>query len=176
MSVYTTGPIEVPATEGEPDFYRADLEFHGVDHSGPSYEARVYVNNPDADESTPRDAEHGYVGSFFVFGHGGCFGDEGHCDIPSGPVSPFDRRQPHALTPVNKKVIATDAIRAALGDSAERSVRVSVVPVVKESPAVHRRHDHGKGDGEGEGHEHHEHDHDHGDVLKFEHVALITYD
>jgi hypothetical protein len=35
----------------------------------------------------------GYVGSFAVFAHGGCFGDEGHCDV-RGPVSSFGRCPP----------------------------------------------------------------------------------
>ena len=24
-----------------------------------------------------------YAGSFYIFGHGGCFGDVGHCDVPT---------------------------------------------------------------------------------------------
>ena len=42
------------------DFTRSDIEFLGVDHSGSSYEGRVYVNNPDADETTERTPEAGY--------------------------------------------------------------------------------------------------------------------
>ena len=34
-----------------------------VDHSGASYEARVFINAPDADAGTPRDDAH-YAGSF----------------------------------------------------------------------------------------------------------------
>src|SRR5215217_7560486 len=72
-----------PTSPEEGRFTRADLVFSGVDHSETSYEVRVFLNNPTADASTPRGAEHGYAGRFVVFGHGGCFGDEGHCEDPS---------------------------------------------------------------------------------------------
>ena len=85
-----TSPSDPPAPRkaGSP---RADLVFSGVDHSQTSYEVRVFLNNPTADASTPRTAEHGYAGRFVVFGHGGCFGDEGHCEVPAsrGPGPTF---------------------------------------------------------------------------------------
>src|SRR6266545_4419274 len=40
-------------------FARADLEFRGVDHSGPSFEARIFRNNPGAGPETPREASDG---------------------------------------------------------------------------------------------------------------------
>jgi hypothetical protein len=56
-------PIELPREGGS-------LVFHGVDQGGPSFEARVFLNNPAATDATPTTAEHGYVGSFFVYGEG----------------------------------------------------------------------------------------------------------
>ena len=41
-------PLELPELEDVDDLSRADLVFYGVDHSGPSYEARVFINNPAA--------------------------------------------------------------------------------------------------------------------------------
>jgi hypothetical protein len=76
LKVFSSKPVEVPEVE---DMSRADLIFYGVDHSGPSYEARVFIDNPSAGPETPVEPEHGYAGSFTVFGHAGCFGDEGHC-------------------------------------------------------------------------------------------------
>jgi hypothetical protein len=126
-------PIAIKATSPEisledlgADFSRADIEFEGLDHSGSSYEGRVFVNNPGADAGTERTLEHGYAGSYYIFGHGGCFGDEGHCDVK--PRSPFDPRPPHALWPTRKVVIATDAIRQAV--AAGPTMTVTVVPVV----------------------------------------------
>jgi tyrosinase len=146
MARYVSDPISLPQADGA--FSRADLIFTGVDHSGPSFEARVYLENPDADEGTPLDPENGYAGSFYIFGHGGCFGDEGHCEVPT-ERDPFDYRPPHPLTPITKTVIATDAVQRHAGSE---SVRVTVVPVVKEGE--------GKAD----------------DVLSFDGLRLVTYE
>lgn len=54
-------PIELPREGGS-------LVFRGVDHGGPSFEARVFLNNPAATDATPTTAKYGYVGSFFVYG------------------------------------------------------------------------------------------------------------
>src|SRR5690242_17965704 len=66
-------------------FSRADLVFEGVDHAGVSYEGRIFLNNEGADEKTPKTPSNGYAGSYHIFGHGGCFGDVGHCDIHGLP-------------------------------------------------------------------------------------------
>jgi hypothetical protein len=104
LTVAVDQPVELATVP------RADLVFYRVDHSGPSYEGRVFFNRPDADISTPRDLEHGYAGSFHVFGHGGCFGDVGHCEVPTDR-NPNDRRLPHPLTPHTKTVIVTEQLR-----------------------------------------------------------------
>ena len=155
LNRYVSEPIAIPSpydAEDRADFSRADLEFYGIDHSGSSFEARVFLNNPDADETTPREEGSGYVGSFYVFGHGGCFGDAGHCDVPEEPRSPFDRRSPHPLTPQKRTVVVTEAIKR-LRDAASDGLTVTVVPVASESPI-------GAED----------------DLLGFERLALITYD
>ena len=58
----------------------------------PTYEGRVFLNYPTANLETPKDSSHGYVGSYFIFGHAKCLGDEGHCNVPQGdtPQSLFD--------------------------------------------------------------------------------------
>ncbi len=109
MQRYVSESIDNPAA-GDHPFGRADLVFYGVDHSGPSFEARVFLNQPDADASADRD-DPSFAGSFTVFGHGGCAGDAGHCEVPTGPPDPFDLRPQHALTPQTKTVIVTDALR-----------------------------------------------------------------
>jgi tyrosinase len=129
--VAITFEIELPAGEDLPDFARADLTFYGLDHSGPSYQMRVFFNHPDAGPDTPLAADAGFAGRFSVFGHGGCFGEEGHCEV-RGPVSPFDRRQPHPLVPVARALTVTDAIRDLIQREA-RSVTVTAVPVVRPS-------------------------------------------
>jgi hypothetical protein len=121
-----------PTSPEEDRFTRADLVFSGVDHSETSYEVRVFLNNPTADASTPRTAEHGYAGRFVVFGHGGCFGDEGHCEVPSQPRAGTDLRLAHPLTPQTKLVTVTDALRRILAEQGEGLRQVTLVPVSKD--------------------------------------------
>lgn len=107
-------------------YTRADIEFLGVDHSGSSYEGRIYVNNPNADETTEPSTEAGYVGSFHIFGHGGCLGDAGHCDVK--PQRLYDPRPGHPLTKARKVVMTGERLRAPLaGDE----ITVTVVPVIR---------------------------------------------
>jgi tyrosinase len=123
-AIYTSKPIDISSLDA--DFYRADLEFHDIEHDGASYQARVFVNNPDATRDTPADAASGYAGAFHVFGHGGCFGAPGHCDLKV--PRPHDPRPGHPLTRAKKIVIATDAIRRArqTGDA----MTITIVPIV----------------------------------------------
>src|SRR5215216_6625838 len=144
-------PRSISVNELPTQFSRADLEFIGVDHSGASYEARVFINNPAADDTTPKTEASGYVGSYNVFGHGECFGDLGHCDI-NAERDEFDPRPTHPLEPIKKVVIATDAIKKAVAQSTD--ITITVVPVViswTENSDLEN-------------------------VLKFDHINLISYD
>ena len=144
-------PKKIAADQIPPHFSRADIEFIGVDHSGASYEARVFVNNPKADARTETTETNGYAGSFYIFGHGGCFGDVGHCDIQRTP-DPFDPRPSHPLAPVKKVVIATDAIKTAAEQRAD--ITLTVVPIVMSWTDKCELDD----------------------VLKFDHINVVTYD
>jgi tyrosinase len=77
-------------------------------------------------------AEQGYAGRFVVFGHGGCFGDEGHCELPSEPRARTDLRLAHPLTPQTKLVTVTDALRQILAEQEEGLRQVTLVPVSKD--------------------------------------------
>jgi hypothetical protein len=153
MKRYVSEPLKLPDAR-EADFYRADLEFYGVDHSGASFEARVFLDNDEADRETPATAESRYAGSFHIFGHGGCFGDRGHCEVPDAPLHEFDRRPVHQLLPQKKVVTITGPLRTLLAGRRGGSVTVTVVPVVHSTV----------GDLETE------------DVLEFDRLALVTYD
>ena len=142
---FVSTALELP--DPAADFSRADLVFYDVDHSGPSFEARIFLGDPDATVATGRD-DPAYAGAFHVFGHGGCFGDEGHCDVPSGPSDAFDLRDPHQLRPQVKLVVVTDAIRRLL-DNGRTEVAVTVVA---ETPGEERN-----------------------DVLAFSRIRLLTY-
>lgn len=155
MHRYISEPLDFPVTEKEADFTRADLQFRGVDHSGPSFEARIFLDNPDADASTPADDAAGYAGSFHIFGHGGCFGDLGHCEIVHSD-DPFDRRPQHQLTPYIKTVTITDALRRARDSAGGGTFTITVVAIVADVPTARGP----KRD----------------DVLDFESVSLVSYE
>jgi tyrosinase len=111
--------VEIELPPGGVEFTRADLTFYGLDHSGPSYEARVSLG--------PHPA-----GSFFVFGHGGCFGEEGHCEVRPA-VSAFDRRPPHQLVPAVRVLTCTDVVKQLIAEGTT-TVTVTVEAVVRASP------------------------------------------
>jgi hypothetical protein len=144
---HTSDPIVLPAAGDA--YVRADLVFYGVDHSGPSFQARIFFDNTAADETTELTAEHGYAGRFHILGHGGCFGQQGHCEVPSGPRDPFDQRPAHQLTPVTKTVIVTDAVQRYAG----RTVTITVVALVRTADGLQRR-----------------------DTLHFDAVRLVTFE
>jgi tyrosinase len=121
------GILVLPLAFSDGRFTRADLVFTGVDHSGPSYEVLTFLNNASATDTTPHDIDRGYGGRFVIFGHGGCFGDLGHCDIPTDRP-PGDLRPPHPLEPTTKIVTVTDALRRILGRG-DQLTSVTLVPV-----------------------------------------------
>src|SRR5437870_1522970 len=124
---YVSKEINLDLANLENPFKRADIEFDGIDHSGPSYEGRVFVNNKNANQSTPKTYDNGYVGSFYMFAHSGCYGDPGHCEIGTGR-RPYDYRPSHPLTPAYKRVIATEKLRE-LAKTTDKFI-VTVVPIV----------------------------------------------
>jgi hypothetical protein len=123
--------LEIELPPGGVEISRADLTFYGLDHGGPSYEARVFLDLPGATEATPPDDPH-LAGSFSVFGHGGCFGEEDHCDVRPA-VTAFDRRSPHQLAPAVRVLTCTDAIKRLIAQGGT-TVTVTVVAVIRASP------------------------------------------
>lgn len=120
MTAYTAPPIAVGPLRDE---HRAELVFEGVEQAGPSFEARVFLNNPEADESTPRTPEAGYAGSFHVYGYG--------AQAPPEMAEAKARRAPDAgpVAPIEKRVHADEgALRAALEHGDELTVTVVSVP------------------------------------------------
>jgi hypothetical protein len=148
---YVSNPIFLNIKKLENSFYRADLEFHGVDHSAESYEGRVFINNRDANKTTAKTFANGYVGSFHIFGHGGCYGDVGHCEIRKDK-RPYDQRPPHQLTPLYKRLIVTDDLRK-LGKNTDKFI-ISIVPVLGGGTIMK----------------------DVKDIVKLDRISLITYD
>jgi tyrosinase len=117
-------PLELPAAEHE--FTRADLVFYGVDHSGPSFEARIFIGAKRGIGPAATAEDPAYAGSFYVFGHGDCYGEAGHCEIPSDRDA-FDLRLPHHLEPGLQIVTVTAAVeRLVMAGRAKAAVDVFV--------------------------------------------------
>jgi tyrosinase len=141
---FTSTPIELPL--GNHPFARADLIFHGLDHSGASFEGQVFLDPRGVGRDAGAD-HRAYVGSFFVFGHGGCFGDIGHCDIPA-ERDPFDLRPPHQLEPATRILTVTEAVEGLLVRDVEAAKVTVIARTAEKRPA---------------------------NVLAFEKVRLATY-
>lgn len=115
--------LELPDSEHELD--RVDLVFYGVDHSSATYEARIFIGAPSGLKRDAAADHPAYAGSFFVFGHDRCYGEEGHCEVPESR-DPFDLRLPHHLEPEAEIVTVTDAIRR-LTEGGKRKAPVDVI-------------------------------------------------
>ena len=124
--------VPFTADPGGEHFTRADLVFFGVDHRDRSYEVRIFFNNPEAGPDTPKDRDQGYAGRFVVFGHGGCYGDLGHCEVPTDRHDPHDLRRPHALTPHTKILDLSEALQRTLTGSPQGLTTVTLVPRSKD--------------------------------------------
>ena len=149
--VYVSEPIKIDFKKLENPFERADLEFYDVEHAGASFEGRVFLNNENADEATPKTKEYGYADSFYIFSHGGCFGDAGHCEIRKSRRK-YDTRPIHPLTPTFTTVTITNMLKEIAKVTDE--IKVTVVPVALGGTDMC----------------------DFKNILKFKKLSLITYD
>ena len=154
MARYVSDSLPVPRHANGVRFARADLEFHGVRHRGPTFEGRVFVNAPDAGLETPKEPAAGYAGSIWIFGHDHCWGDAGHCVPPPGALHGYDARPEHPLVPQIHVLRVTDAVKL-LVDAGQRTFTVTVVPVVRDDEGRSSVDD---------------------GVLRFERLSLVTYD
>jgi hypothetical protein len=119
MRPRTSAPIAVAAFK---DSSGVELAFSGIEQAGPSFEGRVFLNRPDADESTPLTPTEGYAGSFHVYGYG--------THPPPALAEEKRERGPGGtpVAPIEKRLKADDeALHQALEASDE--LRVTVVPV-----------------------------------------------
>jgi len=133
MDRYISPPIELTAAQSRRSFRRADVVFYDVDARGASYVARLFLDVPGEPPDTSPTREKGYAGFFCIFGHGGCFGDEGHCEVPPAR-DPFDLGPPHALTPQVKLVDITTQLKSMSGETI--SLTVLATSPAREGPTL----------------------------------------
>ncbi len=150
MDNYVSLPLTAPTPSEHSGYDRVDLELYEVDHSGDSFAVRVFIDDPDASLQTPMRDNSAYAGSFYVFGHGPCLGDEGHCEVPPGPISAYDFRAPYALTPLYRRLPITEALRHRTDPAG--TFTVTLVPVVNRGGTPEQA-----------------------DVLFFKRIALVAY-
>lgn len=108
----TPEPLVLPIDFGS--VARLDLEFVNMRRDAGSFTAYVFVDDVNSEAAVPADAGRDYetyAGAFNVFAPTVCWGVDDHCDWSKGPVSPFDRRPPHHLTPINVSMDVTDAVK-----------------------------------------------------------------
>jgi tyrosinase len=123
------GPFPHGATSS---LQRADLEFYGINHYRPSYLARIYFNDDEVDVVGATEDRESYAGSFAIFGHRECTGDEGHCDTHAHGRR-FDDRPSHPLTRAFKRVVVTDALRRCLSSD---QLTITVIAVTDPQDTV----------------------------------------
>jgi hypothetical protein len=143
--------LDAPGAGPAHRYIRAELELRGIEHRGASFEIRVFLSNTKANRKTERRAENGYAGSTWVFGHGRCYGDKGHCEVPKR-YRDEELRRPHPLTPVDRSIDVTAVLREVTKKSTKLSV--TLVPVIQAANDANELVD----------------------VLQLDEVALTTYD
>lgn len=92
-------------------YRRAEVRLENVRHSvdAAGY-LRIFINEPDADASTPTRGNDHYVGQFSV-SLTGCIGGPGHCAPAPKTTRRFDLRERHRKTPGNVRLDATDTLK-----------------------------------------------------------------
>lgn len=122
---FVSKPIEIPAPARK-SFRQAEVRLHRVPQLPRSCFIRVFLNNPDANASTPLD-DPSYAGYLAIFGHGGCIGGPGHCDLPPSRARQYDIRPRSHNTPRNHRVIVTKAAKLALKKSSSLQITLVVI-------------------------------------------------
>jgi tyrosinase len=110
-------------------FKRAEVRLHWVPQLARSCFIRVFLNQPGADAQTPITGNPHYAGYMAVFGHGGCYGGPGHCDLPPLKTRAFDVRPRNHNTPRNHRIDVTATARELLKKKSEIQITLLVIGV-----------------------------------------------
>ena len=108
---YTSDPLPLPPESALDESSEWLIQVDGVNQAGPSFEARVFLNNESVDKDSPRTPENGYAGSFHVYGYG----------LPANDGAPS--------LPMERSVEARTAIEQQLAKGA-RTARVTILPIM----------------------------------------------
>ena len=119
--VFDSVPLPLDAGESR-GLGRADIVISGVEQAGPSFELRVFVNNPSATADTPTTPENGYADSVYVYGYG------------TAAASGLERESRGARLPMTRYVVATEVLGAAAAKG--EAVSITLVPVPFGDPGL----------------------------------------
>jgi tyrosinase len=123
---FRSHPIDLPQAVLS-GFGSAEVRLHRVPQLDRSCFVRVFLNQPDADASTPLERDKGYAGYLGIFGDGPCYGGPGHCDIPP-PATGGRPPQRTMNTPRNHRIDVTASVRRLIAAGA-RQVTISLVAI-----------------------------------------------
>lgn len=104
----------------------AAVQFHQVKYPKESLIVHIFVNTPEASKGTPRNNNPNYAGRFTIWGHGECWGGQGHCDVPANARTTDSR---HHLMPfdINYDISQCVAKIGAFGKEIDVSIVVDVL-------------------------------------------------
>jgi hypothetical protein len=113
----------IPLDQFDPDFQRAELRFEALRPPVASYEARVFIDEPDADARTPTDGNPSYLGTQYFYGVGS--------PEPAPPPSPnlYGVAGPTHWTRREITLNVTEPFRAYLRGTATHTAPLSLVAV-----------------------------------------------
>jgi tyrosinase len=110
-------------------FRKAEIRLHSVPQLMRSCFIRAFLNQPDADAATPVHDNPHFAGYLAVFGHGGCYGGPGHCDLPPAQSRDYDRRPRSHNTPRNHRIDVTQCARRLLETADSLQITLLVIGV-----------------------------------------------
>lgn len=122
---FVSAPVAIP--EDFNAITRARIRLHRIRRPVNSFVIRVFLNQPDANESTPIENNPNYVGFAAIFGHGECIGSSAdHCAPYLGERSKYDLRGRHHNTPQTARMKATQTVQRLVAAGA-KTLQVSFV-------------------------------------------------
>lgn len=125
ITKFVSAPVDIPDHFNEKT--RARIRLHKIRRPVNSFVIRMFLNQPDANESTPIEDNPNYVGFAAIFGHGACIGSSpDHCAPFLGERAKYDLRGRHHNTPQTARMKATQTAQRLVAAGA-KTLQVSFV-------------------------------------------------
>jgi tyrosinase len=122
---FVSKPITVGAAAK--GFRKAEVRLHWVPQLMRSCFVRAFLNQPDADATTPLQGNPHFAGYLSIFGHGACYGGPGHCDPPPPRARDYDLRTRSHNTPRNHRIDVTKAAKRLLEGTDRLQITLLVI-------------------------------------------------